>query len=335
MSTVVDNPLHVVQIAATPVSLFGTDRVAAKAIYLELAKALHPDKYADVKERVAHERAFAKLTEMWSRYNAPPPSAKIGKWTVVAPMHKGGICDIYEVSHDGIHAVLKIARSAKDNDLVKRERAAIVKLHGGVEADKFGERVPRLVDKFTASGRECNVLTLDHGELSMEYVSRAFHTRGGIPFRHVVWMTSRVLGALGYAHENGVVHGAVLPHHVFVNPSTHGATLLDWTASSVLDDNNKTTKIPYINKRWESFYPPEVRRGRASTATDIYMVGMCALNAGGVDIPYRFRDMINAMTALSPNSRDAHGWDVLNKWQEVAKQVYGPPKFVELAIPVS
>src|SRR3989338_2675260 len=45
------------------------------------------------------------------------------------------------------------------------------------------------------------------------------------------WITERLLGALYYAHANGVVHAGVKPANVIVEPKKHDIKLIDWGLS--------------------------------------------------------------------------------------------------------
>ncbi len=53
----------------------------------------------------------------------------------------------------------------------------------------------------------------------------------GLDFRDVAWMYKRLLSGLGFVAEMGVVHGAILPSHVLVHPTGHGAKIIDWSYS--------------------------------------------------------------------------------------------------------
>ena len=50
----------------------------------------------------------------------------------------------------------------------------------------------------------------------------------GLDGRDVAWFWRRLLSVLGFAHANGVVHAAVLPMHVLIEPRDHKLLLIDW-----------------------------------------------------------------------------------------------------------
>ena len=78
-----------------------------------------------------------------------------------------------------------------------------------------------------ASYRKANVISLADGH-SLTHLMELFP--GGIEFRHIVWMMNRALNAVGFAHDAGVVPGAVIPEHLMYSES-HGLTLVDWCYS--------------------------------------------------------------------------------------------------------
>jgi serine/threonine protein kinase len=146
---------------------------------------------------------------------------------------EGDLTTLYDATYangGGDHqVVVKIARDKADNDFVWNEAGILGYIYPPSQPDeKLYKLFPRLLDAFeTKEGRRANVFARIDGYVSFEEIIRAYP--GGIEFRHMVWMYKRLLVALGLAHTKGIVHGAVLPSHVLVHPTEHGAKLLDWS----------------------------------------------------------------------------------------------------------
>ncbi len=305
-----------------------------KKIYLQLSKLVHPD-HAHGDFRARAEAAFQKLSGLYHRAKTDSfQPITIGKWVAEEPMRPGDICDLYRCSHTERDetAVLKIARSARDNDLLMREAEAIAAIRnkaaaGDSAAGKvFAAYTPLLHESFQASGRRVNIL-----QLKQHYVplSEIVEHAGKLDFRHIVWMMKRLLNCLGWSARCGIVHGAITPEHLLYEPVAHHLALVDWCYSV-----NYKGHVPAIVQKYEHFYPPEVKRKRQATpATDIYMA--CAvLHWAARDIPKRFRDLFNFCRAESPASRPEDPWWLQDSWGVLAKEEFGPSKYVKLEVPV-
>jgi hypothetical protein len=137
---------------------------------------------------------------------------------------------------------------------------------------------------------------------------------------------------LGFAHRNGVIHGAVLPQHLLYRPDDHGLQLVDWTCSCQDD----TQRVPYAVTRYKDLYPVEVlfAEGTAYPATDIYMA-FASMRWAADSIPYRFRALFDWCLVESWKSRPGDPWAVQDKWVKLAEEEFGKPKFVPLEVPVN
>ena len=315
----------IVMSAKSASELFGKE--PAKT-YKKLIKLCHPDHNGN---SILAVKVSARLNELYAQLTT---SVKIGKWTVQSPLSKGDICDVHKVYETGgepkiaeIYGILKVARSADDNDLLDREKEAIQHLHKEAKTHNYIRYVPSLLDSFEIGDCRANVLSLANECYTLKQIKELFV---GVEPRHLIWMMNRLLSLLGYAHRCGIVHGAITPDHLMYRPSDHGLVLVDWTASVKAD---KTDYIPYISKEWSSFYPPEVFRKHCSPATDIYMAMACIEWAGS--LPARFNGIRDLCLAGSPKSRPEDVWKVQEQWKALAEEEFGPPSFVELKVPVS
>ena len=161
------------------------------------------------------------------------------KYTVKSTLGSGDLCDIYRCVYANgggdTDVIVKVTHDGRDNDLTTNEAAILGILRPQDEpADsKLKLYVPKLIDSFVSpAGMRVNVLAPDGGQehephVSLEDVIRAYPK--GVHFRDMVWMYKRLLVAIGVAHSKGIIHGAVLPPHVLVHPTGHGAKLIDWS----------------------------------------------------------------------------------------------------------
>lgn len=322
------------RLAASPsaAQLFGADLDTAARVRRELARvcilAMVDGAPADL--RALAESTLAGINALYDQLNAPSkPSIVLGKWGIVAPLHKGAVGDLYSAYAGSTPAVVKIAHHPRDNDLLRREHEALKYLQADARWDSTLSRyVPTALDAFEASGRRVNVTSYASECLSL--VSIKSQLGSAVPFVHIVWMMNRLLSLLGFIHRLGLVHGAITPNHLLYRPSDHGLVLVDWTCASRTDQ-----RIPYVSTSWRDLYPIEVlfSKGRCSPSTDIYMA-FSSLRYAADAIPYRFRSLFDLCLLESCNSRPDDAWLVQDKWKKLALDEFGKPKFVPLEVPV-
>lgn len=319
-----------IESSATASILFGSEpeKMRDKLILL-----IHPDRMGlDIKDRASS--ALTKLNVLYDSLNgkahAPAPVI-VGKWIVGEALAKGDIANLYSacpIADPKQVVVFKIARSPEDNDLIAIEHASLKALHADKRAGNFKKYLPALLATLEASGRRANIMSLAEASYSLSDII-GFYPHG-LEFRHIVWMMDRALSVIGFAHLNGIVHGAVLPSHLLYGPDSHGLALVDWCYSV-----KESGRIPALVKRYASLYPPEVKRkDKSSPATDIYMLAG-TLKSASAEIPKRFRPFFEHCLAGSPKSRPQDAWELQDKFIELAKLEYGPPQYLPLKIPIS
>ncbi|SCL23562.1 hypothetical protein GA0070616_2749 [Micromonospora nigra] len=299
--------------------LFGGD--APERRYRELVAALHPDRLgrADPQTRADASDAFVRVTTRWrSRGITVLRGYRCGR-----PAYSGDLADLYDVGADRL---LKLPRDPHDNDLMAREERALRTL-----AERGDPRwlpyVPRLVDSFahrdttTGAHRRITVLATAPGLRSLVEVKRAYPD--GLDPRDVAWMWRRLLVALGLAHRAGVVHGAVLPPHVLVEPDAHGVVLVDWCFSA-----EPGGLVPAMVPGHEDWYPPEVPdRHPCGPGTDIFLATRCMTWLMGRHAPRELLTFAQGCRQRFLRARPDDAWRLLRELDEVLHRLYGPRTF--------
>ncbi|MFC3503650.1 serine/threonine protein kinase [Micromonospora krabiensis] len=306
-----EEAIRLVGAARTDADLFGTDAPARR--YRELVGALHPDRLgaADPRVHAAAGDALVTVTTRWRGTTAP------------APAHLGDVADLHD---QGDGWLLKVPRQPGDNDLMAREARALRRI-----AEKGDRRhlayVPRLVDSYpvrdpaTGAERLVNELATVPGLHSLEEVRRAYPT--GVDPRDAAWMWRRLLVALGLAHRAGVVHGAVLPRHVLIEPDAHGLVLVDWCFST-----EPGGLVPALVPGQEDFYPPEVAGKRpCGPGTDIALAARCMTWLTAARVPAELRAFAAGCQRPALADRPDDAWRLLRELDEVLGRLYGPRTF--------
>ncbi len=336
---------------------------AARQIYRRLVKLTHPDKYATGDEAMAKE-AFELLGAMWlvakeaiaygsyGVLTVEPTvtiSTKRHQYRVGSVLASGDLADLYSGVCDGVNpVVVKVAREASENDLVKSEARVLKFLR---EPDKPEGRVfmpllPELVETFefreegSLASRQVNVFAAAEGLYSLEAVSRAYPRR--INPKDMAWMWRRLLYVLGYIHARGVIHGAVLPSHVLIHPPTHSLLLVDWCYAVQKTDGSEG-HISAISMPYEAWYPPEVfAKQTPLPGTDILMSARCMVSLMGGDpvtgylpetVPKRLSGFLQSCLLEMQSQRPQDAWVLLDEFTELIEQLWGPRTFRAFPMP--
>ncbi|WP_328472467.1 hypothetical protein [Streptomyces sp. NBC_00448] len=145
------------------------------------------------------------------------------------------------------------------------------------------------------------------------------------------WMWRRLLTALGWAHRAGLVHGAVFPEHVLIQPELHGLVLVDWCYATAVG-----TDVPVLIHHHADDYPPEARQHQpASPATDIHLASLCVRRLVGPHAPGPMRAFLRGCTLPGQNSRPQDAWQLLAELDDLLDRLYGPRIFRPFTMPTA
>lgn len=314
-----EEAIRLVAGARTDADLFGTEAPARR--YRELVAALHPDRL-DAADDVVRAAATDALTTVTGRWRGGRDTT-VGGYRLRRIAYAGDLADLYDVGADRL---LKLPRSPADNDLLAAEARALrlIEERGDPRHLPY---VPRLVDSFpvrdpgSGAERRVNVVAAAPGLHSLDEVRRAYPD--GLDARDAAWMWRRLLVALGLAHRAGVVHGAVLPRHVLIEPDAHGLVLVDWCFSAV--DGGT---VPALVPGHEDWYPAEVTGRRpVGPGTDLAMAARCMTWLMADRAPRELRAFAAGCRRPKLAARPDDAWRLLGELDEVLERLYGPRTF--------
>jgi serine/threonine protein kinase len=343
-----------IESAATCEDLFGAltgdadaQLLALSVAWRRIARDVHPDRHparptiaqaAFVKATTLRRHAETKIRAGTYGDRRPPAAPTVittrrRSYYVGDLLVRGDLCDLYATDFDGTKAVLKIARSGADSDLVEREAETLRGIWpNGEPEEKFYRYLPRILDSFIVRGddgheRRANVMPRFDSHVSLAELLEMYPS--GLDFRDVVWMTKRLLVALGFVHRQGIVHGAVLPPHVLVQPIDHGARLVDWCYAAP-----DGTNVRAMGAAFRDLVAPEIpKKQPASPATDIYMAAKCALRLlGTTDAPREIRQFFATCTVASPARRPDDAWKLHEEFDALLLRLVGKPTYRPLEL---
>jgi serine/threonine protein kinase len=381
--------------AKCPEDVFGGNGSAIMTVYRQLVLTIHPDHFQNDSAFLAiANEAFNRLSTLRGeaerkvkagtygkkKVPAPPPKKPFSpiamevngkKFILTELLEHGDLCDIYLATHSNGSAdhkvVFKVTRQGSDNDLVENEAKILRKLYPETAKDeKFYRFLPKLAESFVlrspGSQRRVNILPWLNEYHSLVDVLRVYPD--GVDFRDMVWMFKRILHGVGFAHENSVIHGALIPSHVMIHPVNHGAKIIDWAYAvsqarpdaakpksrslydHLRDDSFLTTQhIKAISAEYRHFYPPEVfDKKPATAATDIYMAAKCAVALVGGDVkidrmpdavPKPVQAFFSACLQKSQAKRPQGAWETHEQLDDILSRVVGKRKYRPFPMPVA
>jgi hypothetical protein len=320
--------------------------------YRQLALRLHPDRGGDktVFQRLVTLKNDAKQALIQGRYGEPLVLAvfrtKKAEHKVKTQMGVGDIATLYyaqtTTENGEMSTVMKVARNAKDNDLMAAEARALKKLHE--PDDQLVRHFPLLLDSFLYPDgrRRANVYQHQDRCFTLEQVHQAHPTLDPV---HLVWIWRRILMALGFANQQDILHGATLPPHILIYPEQHGVILLDW-CYSVTTDNNTFPHIRAMVPGYQDWYPEEVAdKGDPTEATDIALAARSMIYAAGGDplsrempftVPRPLRAFFRGCTQPSQQMRPSNAWILLQEFDTILRRMgspFYPRRWVDFQMP--
>jgi hypothetical protein len=301
--------------------------------YKELAKALHPDRHNGDHARA--ENLFKQLG-IWKQLAESPLvfESNVRTYRAGKVLGTGDIAEVRYATDGADDFVLKIARTPGVGNMLAKEREILTQLREKAGETHYAAYYPPALETFALSDkRRVNVFAHAARQATAEQVRAKYPT--GVDPRHTVWMFKRLLTAIGYAHRKEWVHGAVLPQHLLFQTDTHGLQLIDWTLA--VQPGKRLIAAPALFREW---YPPECRDKKPITAaSDIFMAAECMCWLSGGDplkktfpatVPKPMRAFFQGCLLASPSMRGDDAWKLFEQFDDLARSLYGPPRFVVL-----
>ena len=341
-----------------------------RKVYILMAKAVHPDKHMkNKKDRELAELCSKKLNTLWTEAKVRIKQGIYGSTIVVTPkvtepttistkqaiyritsrIYSGGTCGVFKAiridnkTNTSKEVLLKVPHSSKDNDLLNNEFKVVNSINSKIKESTDNEEalkrlsllVPSLIEKIKIEKKHINVYEYSEDCYDLVQIHNSY---GEIVKPEVaVFIFNRILNCLMVAHNSGWVHGCIRPNHMIIHKPTHCGCLIDWSCSKQITESKK---LPYIDSKWKDFIAPEVLASKIpSIKGDIYSAACCAcyLFGDGKDLfSVNIYDQIGKILnlCLQPNikKRPTSAEEVFDLFGNAVYEVYGKPKFVELAV---
>jgi serine/threonine protein kinase len=349
---------HLLSQAGTPEDVFGkidgtgSDPLTAlRRVYHSLAKNAHPDACRWDDERILAQATFRQLTEWFGRAEEKVRSGSYGRqdrvilrtkarqYEIETRFKEDQLFNYYPCTfrEDEIdrEASLRVVRDPLDNDISANEIHTLQTLRNGRESLKFSPYIPNLIDSFIYDdglvSRQAAVFEKQEGWYSLEQVHGSYPN--GVDPKDMAWMWRRVLVALGFAHINGVIHGAILPANIWIQPEQHGLMLMNWFHALHANSGDCILKIDPDFTTW---YPREITKHEAPTfGTDISMSAKCMIYLIGGDaergtipnsIPHAMQRFLKG-SILPGGMAPQEAWTLKREFDDLLDRLWGARTF--------
>jgi len=335
----------------------GTDLLPGlKKSYHSLVKIAHPDLYQSKDEQILAQSILGQLIE-WFRL--AEQKIKAGRYGALDDQQKqiniqtkkrsylvddccvqDGIYNLYPCSFEAdgqtYRALLQLVRDPHDNELAQNEIAVLEQLQKAPEAAKFSAYFPALIEAFMytdgASAHQAEIVEQNAGWYSLEEVRRFYPA--GIQAKDMAWIWRRLLTALGHAHRNKIIHTAVLPCNVWIQPEQHGLMLRNWVYA--LSDQASAWEPTLIDSlSYQGWYPADVLNQPALPGLDITLSTKCMLHLLGADpeskslpeaLPTPLKSFFRGCL-LPRNRAPQDAWALMQEFDELIEKLWGQRKF--------
>src|ERR1035437_232862 len=228
---------------------------------------------------------------------------------------------------------IKIMNSSADNELAWREAKALEMLHKGNGPQR--KHLPVLLDRFQTSDQRVGLVFryIEESQDMYTILDQPEHA-DGVDRKHMVWMLNRILSAVGYAHNLGIVHGNIEPAHLLVRGRDHNVFVIDWAWSAISPAKTGDQFKVFT----EHFSAPEVKKqGPPHPASDIYSIGKCMiyLLGGNVEtnempdsVEPKIQRYLEYLVTESMAQRPHDAWDQWRFLDTLVRELWGKKRFI-------
>ena len=196
-----------------------------------------------------------------------------GRYRIEAQIGEGGMGVVYKATHVSLNKTLalKLLRGemAKDPEVVQRfiqeaQAATSIGHENIIDINDFG-RIP--------DGTVYFVMEYLNGMPLNDLIKRG----GSIPVAQAVEIIRQIAGALGAAHQRGIVHRDMKPDNVYIVPrgeTPNFVKVLDFGIAKVGGASNKLTRTGMVFGTPHYMSPEQAAGQSVDARTDIYALGV-------------------------------------------------------------
>src|ERR1051325_5231824 len=223
----------------------------------------------------------------------------LGRYRIVKQIARGGMGVVYLARTEGAQGFTRpviVKRIIPDLAADEPTARAFVR-EARILANLQHPCIVNVIDFNEEDGAYVMVLEYVHGYNLGQWHKYVVETRGAFPVKYAIYIISRVLDALQYAHTltrpDGttmqIVHRDVSPGNILIDTQGH-VKLLDFGIARADESDEYRTREGMFKGKL-SYSAPEVYDGVTSPKSDVYSAGVVLYQLLSGDNPFRGKDM--------------------------------------------
>ena len=340
-----------------------------KLQYRNLVKLTHPDR-VPAQERTLANSVFADLVQFYEQarnalkagtYQEKASAASNARTAPASDVVLTSSTQSYTIAGEAFVAgdfsnlhlgqtksgeavLVKVAADFAANAYLAQEATFLRRVDMMPAAKGLKPYMPQLLDTLmlAEAGNEqyrVNVFRHKPGFVSLTDIHAAYPQ--GLHPKDAAWIWRRLIAQALAAQVLGVVHGAIVPDHLLLNPQTHEPLHIGWV-HSVERPQERQARITTVIDRFRDWYPPEVfAREIPTLQTDLYMVGKTMIYLAGGDVarnrfpshyPEIMKDTVAQLISQNPGDRPRDGHVLLREFTTGIRSLWGT-QFRPLTLP--
>lgn len=208
------------------------------------------------------------------------PALLGSRYRIVSQLRQGGFGYTFlaEDTHRPGSPMCVVKRLARWFSLENAEQAHQLFAAEAQTLEKLGEhpQIPRLLAYFEQEGEFYLVQELINGQLLTEELIECW------PYwqdEKIIEFLNEMLPLLGFVHQHNVIHRDIKPDNLIRRQEDGKLVLIDFGVAKQrqLDDSDTHTSIDVVGT--SGYAPPEQRQGHPQFNSDLYALGMLAIEA--------------------------------------------------------
>jgi hypothetical protein len=261
----------------------------------------------------------------------------------------GSISAVYRCrwteSRREVEGVFKIARDPRANAYLANEAAVLRRLFAVDSAGRFSPFLPRPEASagVGAPSRQANLFRLHEAIRSpadelYTLTQVRQHFTEGLPAPDMAWIWRRLLTVIGFAHSHDVVHTAVLPDHVLIEPREHKLVLVGWSCAIDRTSGNPAPTI--LTGGYRSWYDADAV-ARPGPWLDVALAARSMIDLVGGDaqrlqfppaIDPALQRYFSRCAESSPGTKP-ESWKLLEDFDKLIEALWGRRRFRVFEMP--
>jgi len=263
---------------------FALDAAGRECLLAQL-RSIDPELSTELEALLAEEpdeEFLSKCDSAEREFESSFQPERLGPYRVIRQLGRGGMGVVFEAirEDDGVRktvAIKILTAPVLDRESVRQFRS---------ERKALGElnhpNIARLLD--------WGELPDQQPYLVMEYVPEGmpidrFSATNNLSVRETLQLLLAVCDALAHAHRHLIIHRDIKPANILVTSESQ-VKLLDFGIAKILDPNERTTRTGSRHFTPAYATPEQILGHPATTASDIYQIGVLAYELLANSLPY-------------------------------------------------